>query len=89
MKEIIAAGLLLACSFTTAVAQTDGEYQFTTVKELKITPVKNQNRSGTCWSYSALGFLESELLRMGKPEYDLSEMFVVSYSYKDKADQYV
>jgi len=58
-------------------------------KELPITPVKNQANTGTCWSYSALGFFEAELLRMGKPEVDLSEMFVVSYSYKDKADKFV
>lgn len=62
---------------------------FTTVKENKITPVKNQGNSGTCWSFSGLGFFESELLRIGKPIADLSEMFVVSHSYKDKADKYV
>jgi aminopeptidase C len=33
--------------------------------------------------------LESELLRKGKPEYDLSEMFIVYHSYLDKADKYV
>ncbi len=87
----MATGLLLACSFTatTVEAQENEEYVFTPVKELKITPVKNQNRTGTCWSFSAIGFLESELLRMGKGEYDLSEMFIVSNSYKDKADKYV
>lgn len=62
---------------------------FKTLKENKITPVKNQASTGTCWSFSALGFLESELLRMGKPEVDLSEMFVVHHSYSDKADNYV
>jgi aminopeptidase C len=71
-------------------AQTvEEEYVFTPVKELKITPVKNQNRTGTCWCFSGLGFIESELLRMGKGEYDLSEMFIVNHSYKDKADKYV
>lgn len=62
---------------------------FTTIKENKITPVKNQASSGTCWSFSGLAFFESELLRMGKPEVDLSEMFVVHHSYQDKADKYV
>lgn len=62
---------------------------FTTVKENKITPVKNQANSSTCWSFSGLAFFESELLRLGKPEVDLSEMFVVSHSYTDKADKYV
>ena len=56
---------------------------------MKISPVKNQASSGTCWSFSTIGFFESELLRMGKPEVDLSEMFVVHHSYSDKADKYV
>lgn len=89
MKKLIAASLLLACSLMTAGAQETGEYVFTPVKELKTTPVKNQNRTGTCWSFSGVGFLESELLRMGKGEHDLSEMFIVSHSYKDKADKFV
>lgn len=65
------------------------EYVFETVKELPITSIKNQYRSGTCWCFSALSFVESELLRMGKGEYDLSEMFVVSHSYSDRAEKYV
>lgn len=64
-------------------------FRFTTIKENKITPVKNQASSGTCWSFSAIGFFEAELLRMGKPEVDLSEMFVVHKSYSDKADKFV
>lgn len=43
---------------------------FTTVKENPITSIKNQNQSGTCWSFSSIGFLESELLRTGKGEFD-------------------
>ena len=69
-------------------AKTD-TFLFTPIKELKITPVKNQSSSGTCWSFSGIGFIESELLRMGKGEYDLSEMFVVSKNYSDKAQKYV
>lgn len=64
-------------------------YQFTVVKENPITPVKNQNNSGTCWSFSALGFIESELIRTGKGEHDLSEMYVVRRNYKDKAVKYI
>lgn len=67
----------------------DNGYVFTTIKELKYTPVKNQYRSGTCWSFSALGFIEAELMRMGKGEYDLSEMFVVRKVYQDKAVKHV
>lgn len=72
-------------------SQTDSivGYKFTDLKEVKYTPVKNQSRSGTCWSFSGLAFFESELLRMGKPEFDLSEMFVVRSAYTKKAIKYV
>ena len=66
-----------------------GGYKFTIVKENPSTPVKNQFRSSTCWSFSTLAFLESELLRMGKGEYDLSEMFIVKHIYAEKAKKYV
>ncbi len=60
-------------------------YVFKVVKENPITSVKDQNRAGTCWCYSGLGFIEAELLRMGKGEYDLSEMYIVSNTYNDRA----
>ncbi len=60
-------------------------YVFTTVKEIPITSVKDQARAGTCWCYSGLGFIEAELLRMGKGEYDLSEMYIVHNTYIDRA----
>ncbi len=64
-------------------------FVFTTVKENPITSIKNQNRSSTCWSFSSLGFLEAELLRQGKGEFDLSEMFVVHKTMEDRAANYV
>ncbi|GET29301.1 aminopeptidase C [Prolixibacter sp. SD074] len=86
---ILLAGLL---AFTWNVSAQDKEksskeegYHFTAVKELPHTSVKNQYRSGTCWAFSGLSFLESEMLRMDKPEVDLSEMFVVYQCYIDKA----
>ena len=94
MKKFFVSALMLAFALSSVSAKDkkkteDEGYMFTTVKELKITPVKNQNRTGTCWCFSTLGFLESELLRMGKGEYDLSEMFIVSKNYKDKAEKFV
>ena len=70
---------------------TDAEkgFQFTLVKDLKATPVKNQGSSGTCWSYSSTSFVESELLRMGKKQVDISELFTVRQVYIDKAERYV
>ncbi|HET6226229.1 MAG TPA: C1 family peptidase [Bacteroidia bacterium] len=67
----------------------DGNYKFTVVKNIEAMPVKNQAKSNTCWSFSSLSFLESELIRMGKPRVELSEMFVVHHAYLDKAEKYV
>jgi aminopeptidase C len=64
-------------------------YQFTTIKELPVTSVKNQNRTSTCWSFSTISFLESEIIRKGKGSLDLSEMYIVSNSYFDKTDKYI
>ena len=60
-------------------------YVFTTVDSVPITSVKDQASSGTCWAFSSIGFFESELLRMGKPEVDLAEMFVVHKTMEDRA----
>ena len=64
--------------------QAEG-FIFTTVKANPITSIKNQNRSGTCWAFSSLGFFESELLRMGKGSYDLSEMYLIHKTMEDRA----
>ncbi len=64
-------------------------YQFTIEKQLKATPVKNQYRSGTCWSFASISFLESEIIRLGKGELDLSEMFIVNRNYHLRAADYV
>ena len=80
-----AAAALVAAN---ASAQTP-DYEFTTVKENPITSIKNQYRSGTCWCFSALSFVESEILRTKGIEVDLSEMFVVGKSYRDRAIKYV
>lgn len=93
MNKLLLSCILATFAFTAFAAEKTtaavDTFQFTIVKENKITPVKNQASSGTCWSFSGLGFFESELLRMGKPEVDLSEMFVVYHSYSDKADKFV
>ena len=71
------------------LAQSDSTYQFRIIKDIQTTSVKNQGKSGTCWSFSTSSFLESELIRMGKPSIDLSEMHVVKYVYLNKAKNYV
>ena len=60
-------------------------WQFTTVDSVPITRVKDQHRSGTCWAFSTLGFLESEVLRIKGKEVELSPMFVVSKTLIDRA----
>jgi len=65
-------------------------YKFTTVVSLPATPVKNQSATGTCWCFATTSFMESELLRLGKGEYDLSEMFVVRKTYENRmTDNYL
>jgi Aminopeptidase C len=64
--------------------KTEEGYKFTQLVELKATPVKNQAESGTCWCFATTSFIESELLRMGKGEYDLSEMYIIRCNYADR-----
>ena len=59
-------------------------YKFTPVIDLKATSVKDQGATGTCWCFATTSFIESELIRMGKGEYDLSEMFIIRQNYIDK-----
>lgn len=64
-------------------------YKFTDLKRIKTSPVKDQGSSGTCWSYAATSFLETELIRLGKGVHDLSEMYFVRLVYPQKAKKYV
>ncbi|MCU0431008.1 MAG: C1 family peptidase [Cytophagaceae bacterium] len=82
-------GTALLAQDSIRLNKKDGGFKFTLLNEHKATAVKNQHKSGTCWSYSTLSFFESELMRMGKGEHDLSEMFIVRNTYKGKAEQYV
>ena len=91
MKKLLTlAAMGMFCISGMAQEQPKEEgFVFTTVKENPITSIKNQNRAGTCWCYSTLSFIEAELLRMGKGEYDFSEMFIVHNTYLDRADKAV
>ncbi len=87
-KRIFSLALAGLVTFGAFAQEAEG-FVFTTVKENPITSIKNQNRAGTCWCYSSLSFIESELLRMGKGEYDFSEMYIVHNTYLDRADKAV
>lgn len=92
MKRIMLLPFLLmvfALSQHSVMAQNETGYQFEVTKEIKTSPVKDQQRTGTCWSYATTSFLETELIRMGKPEVVLSPMFFVKHSYTNKAERYV
>jgi len=89
MKRNLILSAICAIVFSaSAMAQSDAQatsapykYEFTIVKENPATPVKDQASTGTCWCFATNSFIESELLRTGKGEHDLSEMFVVRHNY--------
>lgn len=100
MKNFLFALLALpACAFATdrmapasdpgVVVPDSTGFKFTDVKVNPTTSVKDQNKSGTCWSFSATSFVEEDVMRRGGPELDLSEMFAVRNCYIDKAKKYM
>lgn len=81
---------LLTLNIQAQTPETEKEdYQFSEQKELPTTSVKDQYRSGTCWAFSGIAMLESEMLRIGKPDVDLSEMFIVWHTYSEKSTKNV
>lgn len=99
MEKHVFASLLLAvflpAALTAQKADTAAQnrwkekFGFQTVKSLPVTSVKDQAKSGTCWDYAGISFVEAEMLRMGKKPVDLSEMYVAYKAYQGKADKYV
>lgn len=72
------------------VAQDENTgFQFNDLTNINVTSVKDQQKTGTCWSFSTTSFLEAELLRLNKHEYDLSEMYFVRFAYEDKGLDFV
>ena len=97
MKKImtIALALIIAVGSAGAAKKKAPEKKntnkpvFTTIKEIPITSVKDQNRSGTCWDYSTLSFFEAEILKNTGKTYDLCESFVCNKTYMERAIQVV
>ena len=93
MKKLFSVMLLAILSIGTHAEVKDSVNKnkpvFTTIKENKITSIKDQNRSGTCWAYSTLAYFESEILRKTGKTYDLCEAFVANKTYMDRAIQVV
>lgn len=71
-------------------AQEEPEgYKFTDITSIQVSSVKDQQNTGTCWSFSTTSFIEAELLRLNNHEYDLSEMYFVRFAYEEKAQDFV
>ena len=80
--------MMLPLALIAQVEMAD-DYTFKLDHGVDCTAIKSQGNTGTCWSFATSSFLESELLRMGAKDPDLSEMWVVRNIYKDKARNYV
>lgn len=84
--------VLLSTALTaqdTLTNKPGSRYRFTTANRHAATLVKDQCKTATCWSFSTLSLLESELMRQGKGEHNLSEMYVVRWGYVEKAINYI
>jgi len=95
MKKILTLALMAAVALSApaakkkAPAKNQNKPVFTTIKEIPVTSVKDQNRSGTCWDYSTLSYFEAEILKATGKSYDLCESFVANKTYMERAIQVV
>lgn len=102
VKPVIAASVLIAGMYaghaqdhlvnslkSNQSANSKEAFKFTEVINIENTPVKNQGSSGTCWSYSANSFLESEMIRMGKAPVEISQVYTARNAYIEKGKNYV
>ncbi len=86
--KIVTLCMLFMFVFSIVNAQ-DTKYEFSKVKEIPVTSVKNQYKSGTCWSFSGLALLEAEILRTKNIDVDMSDMWIVRHAYYEKAIRYI
>ena len=89
MKRFALLAIAILGLSLSAAAQDDKGYIFTNNNEVKTVPITNQFRSGTCWCFSTLSFLEEEIMRAGGEQMTLSQMWVVRHAYFEKAVKYV
>jgi len=90
MTYRFAALLAALAAITTPLAAQPGQaFTFETVATVETTPVKNQARTGTCWSFATTSFLETEIMRTGHDPLDVSEMYFVRMNYPQKIENFV
>ena len=89
-KCILFAGIFMFSLFFNYVSAHSQEHpDYTITQQVNTTSVKDQEKSGTCWSYATISFIETEALRKGQSKLNLSEMFPVRFAYQQKARDYV
>jgi bleomycin hydrolase len=81
--------LVLSLIISTYIFAQNDVHDFKIIKQVETTPVKSQGKSGTCWAFATTSFVETELLRLGFYEVDLSEMYTVRMKLLPMAEQYV
>ena len=90
ISSVFLLAVFLVIPYTGEAQKKEGKgYIFSNIKKIKTTPVISQGATGTCWSFATTSFIETELIRMGKGEIDLSEMYSVRNAYKSKALNYI
>ena len=90
---VLALGMAMGVSSMTFAQNEESKkeegYKFTDIKRLPTTSVKSQDRAGTCWSWSGISFLESEMMRVGKDSVSLAPLYIVRNTYSGKGDRFV
>jgi len=94
MKRIFLSAIALSLAITVNAQEitnaVGSSYNFKEIAKHDATPVLSQGYTGTCWSFSALSFFESEMIRKGNENPPvLSQMYVVRKAYQGKAEKYV
>ncbi len=87
MLRLIKYSFFAACMLSVNVLSS--QYDFEIIHQVENTDVKSQGKTGTCWSFASISFIESEVLRKSGESIDLSEMYIVRDVYKDKARNYI
>ena len=90
--KLLFAFLLLFFLTTNIFSQEKKEgipHEFNISKKVAASSIKSQGRTSTCWAFATTSFLEAELIRLGKGEIDISEMYFIRKDYPMKAEKFI